>query len=59
MQYNRFINPHETSITDVFLTVTVGILGTVVWLFYGGRAEEHISKPKREALEELIRKNEK
>ena len=50
LAYNMFINPHETSIMDVFLTVTVGILGTVVGLFYGSRAEEHISKAKREVL---------
>jgi len=52
--YNMFINHHETSIIDVFLTVTVGILGTIVGLFYGGRAEEHISKSKRRLFFDIV-----
>ena len=59
LAYNMFINPHETSIMDVFLTVTVGILGTVVGLFYGGRAEDYISISSRVAIKNFIDKDEK
>ena len=47
--YTLFKN-NAISSMDLILTVIVGILGTVIGLFFGGRAEGHISQPRKEAV---------
>ena len=48
--YNMFIDPKEVSSISVFLTVVVGILGTIIGLFFGAKAEHYITSPRRDFI---------
>lgn len=55
--YDILVSTRIVSSIDILLTVTVGLLGTVVGLFFGSRAEYHISKPREEAISDAIKRH--
>ncbi len=57
LSYNILV-PQEVSSTDVFLAVIIGIIGTIVGLYFGPKAEEFISHPRKELVRELVQENE-
>ncbi len=57
--YDIFVGTRIVSSIDILLTVTVGLLGTIVGLFFGSRAEHHISRPREEAVLRSIKGHQK
>lgn len=53
--YNILV-PQEVSSTDVFLAVVVGILGTILGVFYGSKSEKYISIPRKKELRDYIQR---
>ena len=55
--YNLFF-PRESSSLDIFLTIVVGILGTVIGLFFGAKSEEFITEPRRDFVRSYVEETE-
>lgn len=48
--YKSFIDVEKVSPIDVIFTVIVGILGTLIGLFFGAKAEQYISESRKEFM---------
>ena len=54
-----FLSPEPASKSDIFLTVIVGLMGTIVGMFFSERTMESIAKDRDKKRKSLIEKKNK
>ena len=51
--YKSFIDIEKVSPVDVIFTVIVGMLGTIIGLFFGAKAEQYISESRKDFVKKI------